>query len=496
MPQGKLLLGTGSIVWHADQPSNPANFGARVEKKMAFSPLCIGMMNDEVKDRTIPRILWIEPGTAAGDDQAGCTIAHEQTLEAGLLRLQNARFDCVMAHLAAGADCENLIEMLQREAGATPVFVRLAENSVTTAALLARSGASRVYGSEASSGQILCDTQIAAFDHHQRFISSGQEPWRRTMIGRSDTMRRVGDLVARIAARKSTILITGESGTGKEVVATALHAASGRAKRPFLAVNCGALPEGLLESELFGHKVGAFTGAVQNRVGLFEHADRGTVFLDEIGDMPLSLQAKLLRVLQEQQFQRLGSSEPVRIDVRIIAATNANLERAIAEGRFREDLYYRLNVVPIHLPPLRERIEDIPELASHLIEKICRAEGLRLKTLTSPALTRLSRCSWPGNVRQLQNVIERAVVAGNSDVFIYPSDIQIPSTALSSTPQALDAIDTEHGLDFDKTVAAFEKRILEQVIRQTAGNKTRAAELLRLRRTTLSAKLRVLTSVA
>ena len=316
------------------------------------------------------------------------------------------------------------------------------------------------------------------------------------MIGESDVMRRVGDLVARVAGRRSTVLITGESGTGKEVVASALHAASGRAHRPFLAVNCSALPEGLLESELFGHTRGAFTGAVQNRQGLFELANGGTVFLDEIGDMPVSLQAKLLRVLQEQQFHRLGSSEPVRVDVRIIAATNTNLERAIAEGRFREDLFYRLNVIPIQLPALRERIEDVPVLAAHFVEKICRAEGIPLKMLTPPAIARLCRYTWPGNVRQLQNVIERAVVIGSGERQIFPGDIEIPEQPFAAVPPVLDAIDTRQGLDFERTVGTFERTIIEQVLKQTSGNKTRAAELLRLRRTTLSAKLRALGAAA
>jgi transcriptional regulator with PAS, ATPase and Fis domain len=280
------------------------------------------------------------------------------------------------------------------------------------------------------------------------------------------------------------------------VVANALHGAGGRAHRPFLAVNCSALPEGLLESELFGHTRGAFTGAVQNRHGLFELANGGTVFLDEIGDMPVSLQAKLLRVLQEQQFHRLGSSEPVRVDVRIIAATNTNLERAIAEGRFREDLFYRLNVIPIHLPALRERIQDVPVLAAHFVEKICRAEGIPLKTLTPPAIARLCRYTWPGNVRQLQNVIERAVVIGSGERQVFPGDIEIPEQPCPTASPVVAAIDTRQGLDFERTVGTFERTIIEQVLKQTSGNKTRAAELLRLRRTTLSAKLRALATAA
>jgi transcriptional regulator with PAS, ATPase and Fis domain len=261
-------------------------------------------------------------------------------------------------------------------------------------------------------------------------------------------------------------------------------------------VNCGALREGLIESELFGHKIGAFTGAVQNRVGLFERAHGGTVFLDEIGNMPMPLQVKLLRVLQEQQFHRLGSSEPIQVDVRVIAATNIDLELAIQDGRFREDLYHRLNGIPIRLPPLHEHVQDIPDLVVHFVEKICRAEGIPLKTLTPPALSSLCRYSWPGNVRQLQNVIERAVVSGCDDRHIFPVDVEISGKARPAATPALSTIDTEHGLDFEKTVEAFERSILEKVMLQTAGNKSRAAQLLQLRRTTLAAKLRALETAA
>jgi DNA-binding NtrC family response regulator len=298
------------------------------------------------------------------------------------------------------------------------------------------------------------------------------------------------------------VLITGESGTGKEIAARAIHMAGGRSKRLMLAVNCGGIPEGLLESELFGHVRGAFTGAVQQRAGLFEQASGGTVFLDEIGDMPVALQAKLLRVLQERQFQRLGSSETIRVDVRIIAATNTKLEQLIREGRFREDLYYRLNVVGIAMPALRDRAEDIAPLATHFAAKICLAEGLPVKTITPAAMNRLHRQSWPGNVRQLQNVIEKAVVLGAAERLVLPGDIdEFPMSAVfesagPSPDRQTGAVDTTHGLDYERTVQAFERNILEQAMKQTSGNKTRAAELLRLGRTTLAAKLRVLSAVA
>ncbi len=454
------------------------------------------MTIDQSRTETLPRILWIGAGFELAQEESGLTLSHESDLEAGLGRLQDSSLDCIVARLTSPTECEPLIELLHQRPQTIPVLVQLAEDSVHVAALLAQSGVAKVYGPQISASEILLDAREAAAGVRQRALSTAQRAWRKAMIGESEVMRRVGDLVARVAGRRSTVLITGESGTGKEVVANALHAASGRANRPFLAVNCSALPEGLLESELFGHTRGAFTGAVQNRQGLFELANGGTVFLDEIGDMPVSLQAKLLRVLQEQQFHRLGSSEPVRVDVRIVAATNTNLERAIAEGRFREDLFYRLNVIPIHLPALRERIEDVPLLAAHFAGKICRAEGIPLKTLTPPAIARLCRYTWPGNVRQLQNVIERAVVIGSGERQVFPGDIEIPEQPCAAVPPVLAAIDTRQGLDFERTVGTFERTIIEQVLKQTSGNKTRAAELLRLRRTTLSAKLRALSAAA
>src|SRR5438270_13123108 len=227
--------------------------------------------------------------------------------------------------------------------------------------------------------------------------------WEQLLVGESSEIRQVVHIIRMVGPRRATVLITGETGTGKEVAAPALHVAGPRARAAFVAVNCTALPENLLESELFGHVRGAFTGAVQGRIGRFEQAQGGTLLLDEIGDLPLELQAKLLRVLQEREFQRLGSSETVRVDVRVVAASNCNLEQRIEQGRFREDLFYRLNVVPIVVPPLRRRRGDIPMLARHFVEKVCRAEGIALKTISSQAAERLAAFSWAGNVRQLDN---------------------------------------------------------------------------------------------
>src|SRR5580700_5681637 len=224
---------------------------------------------------------------------------------------------------------------------------------------------------------------------------AAEEKWRRLIIGSSPAIERTIQVIRLVGMRRATVLITGETGTGKELVARAIHQASPRAHLPMVAVNCNALPENLIEAELFGHVKGAFTGAIQHRMGRFEQAHRGTLFLDEVGDLPLDVQTKLLRVLQEREFQRIGSSETVHVDVRLIAATNVNLAEAVRQGKFREDLYYRLNVVPVSTPPLRERPEDIPLLARHFVEKICRIEEIPTPELASDAVTRLQTYGWP-----------------------------------------------------------------------------------------------------
>jgi transcriptional regulator with PAS, ATPase and Fis domain len=278
-------------------------------------------------------------------------------------------------------------------------------------------------------------------------------------------------------------------------VARSIHAASGRNRASLVAVNCSALPEALLEAELFGHVKGAFTGAIGHRVGRFEEANHGSIFLDEIGDMPFSLQAKLLRVIQEREFQRLGSSETVRVDVRVIAATHTDLADLIKQGKFREDLYYRINVVPIGLPALRERPSDVPPLALHFIEKICREENLAAKQISHETLSRLAGHDWPGNVRQLENAVEKAIVLSGERSVLLPGDFPLPPRrhpiAFQGGAQGMIAV-PDQGLDFERTVGSIERNILEQALRKTRGNKKLAAEMLGLKRTTLTAKLRSL----
>jgi len=313
-------------------------------------------------------------------------------------------------------------------------------------------------------------------------------------------MADVERIIRLVAPRRSTVLISGETGTGKEMVARAVHLASPRAAHPMVAVNSSALPENLLEAELFGHVRGAFTGAAQPRVGRFEQADGSTLFLDEIGDLPLDLQAKLLRVLQEREFQRLGSSETVRLDVRVIAASNVDLKERVRRHQFREDLYYRLNVVPIAMPPLRERRSDIPLLVAHFIDKICRLEQMPRKRILPEALDRLAAGDWPGNVRQLENAVEMAVVLSGERAVLYPSDFPLLAPVERRTAGGFPSPDLftpiipvpDDGLDFEQAVSHFERSILEQALQKTGGNKKMAADMLRLKRTTLSAKLRSL----
>jgi DNA-binding NtrC family response regulator len=277
------------------------------------------------------------------------------------------------------------------------------------------------------------------------------------------------------------------------LIARAIHAASARWRQPLVMVNCGAIPENLIEAEFFGHVKGAFTGATGPRTGHFEQAHQGTIFLDEVSEMPFEMQSKLLRILQEREFQRVGSSETVKVDVRVVAATNRELRECVERGTFREDLYYRLNVVPIVLPRLSERIEDIPLLVGHLLRQTCDREKLPLKHASSEALLRLMEQSWPGNVRQLENAVEKAVALCGSRSILYPSDFPLNAAAFGpASPLAAQVKLPAEGLDFDSVVTSFERSLLEQALDRCKGNKKRAAELLRIKRTTFAAKLRSL----
>ena len=307
------------------------------------------------------------------------------------------------------------------------------------------------------------------------------------ILGRSRPMLELFHLLETVAAANSTILITGETGTGKEVVARAIHHNSPRKAHRFVALNCSAIPEALLEAELFGHVRGAFTGAIGARQGRFEQAHKGTLFLDEVGTMSTALQMKLLRALQEREFERVGDNQTIKVDVRVIAATNSNLGSMVAEGSFREDLFYRLNVIPIHLPPLRDRRDDIPVLAKHFLEKF--APGLQMQ-ISQGAMRLLMAFPWPGNVRQLENAIERAVTlsSGRKEIDVADLPPEIQAVPAANTTPFVEFPD--EGLDMPAYLSSIEKDLIRRSLQRTGGNRNKAAELLRIKRTTLVEKLR------
>jgi two-component system response regulator PilR (NtrC family) len=301
------------------------------------------------------------------------------------------------------------------------------------------------------------------------------------IIGTSSAMLRVFDLVDTIAPTGSTVLITGESGTGKELIARAIHVRSTRADRPFVAVNCGALTETLLESELFGHVRGAFTGADGNKKGLIEVADKGTIFLDEIGDMSPMLQVKLLRVLQERRFRRVGGTEEIDADIRIIAATNRDLARMVSDGQFREDLFYRINVIPVRMPPLRERTGDIPQLAEHFVAKFAPQMKKDLTGISPAAMANLTAYAWPGNVRELENAMERAVALERTPVIPHerlPDSLRGPRAAAPPAAAAASSPLPDAGFDLEQHVQHIEREYIAEALRRSGGVKVKAAELL------------------
>ena len=311
----------------------------------------------------------------------------------------------------------------------------------------------------------------------------------KNLIGDSDVMQQSFQFIEKIAATNSTVMICGESGTGKELVARAIHYNSDRRNEPMVPVNCGAIPEDLLESELFGYDKGAFTGAIKTRIGRFELANGGTVFLDEIGDMSPALQVKILRVLQEHEFERVGGVKSIKVDIRVIAATHRDLEKAVKQGTFREDLYYRLNVIPFILPPLRERRSDIPLLTNHFIGKFNIEKKQNINGISPEALKCLTRYHWPGNVRELENLIERLVILKGKGV-IEQEDLpeKLLGAEWSDAVPSMDIPDS--GISFNTAVSEFERELILRALKKTNWIKNRAAKLLQLKRTTLVEKMK------
>jgi two-component system response regulator AtoC len=306
------------------------------------------------------------------------------------------------------------------------------------------------------------------------------------IIARSEAMAHVFELVEKVAKHKTTVLITGESGTGKDLIAKTVHSNGNRASVPMVSINCGSIPENLLESELFGYKRGAFTDAVKDKPGLFEEADGGTIFLDEIGELPLSLQVKLLRVLQEEEISPLGSTVSKKIDVRVIAATSRDLQKEVDEGRFREDLFYRINVMKIHLPPLRERRGDIPLLVGYFINLFNQKLEKDIEGLSSQAMPILMAYSWPGNIRELENVIERAVLLGKGR-WITPTDLP---QSITSVQHSSSSTAPEHTLSIKRASKALERDLIQKALELTGGNRSKAAKILEISRPILISKIK------
>ena len=411
--------------------------------------------------------------------------------------IRSNRCQIVVVELPYGdLDAAELLSMVRSHDRDIMVIFPLPVGGVVDATRLARMGAYSCVDAgmnEYQVAQVLGQARDEAASRCE--LRYEGQSWRRALVGQSAAMQDVVRTIELLARRRCTVLITGETGTGKEVAARAIHQASDRANKPFIALNCSAIPEHLLEAELFGHTKGAFTGAINDRSGRFEEADGGTLFLDEIGDMPYDLQAKLLRVLQEREVQRLGSSKTVQVNVRVIAATNLDLLERVAQRQFREDLYYRLNVVPLKMPALADRSHDITLLARHFVAKICRIEDMPVKEIYNDTLDHLMSYSWPGNVRQLENMVERAVVISGDRQYLTPADFPLPNGGPRLVPprggEAFVAL-PEVGLDFAETVSRFERSLLDQALERSNGNKTMAADLLRLKRTTLVSKLRVM----
>lgn len=381
-----------------------------------------------------------------------------------------------------------LLAQLRRQNLTTPVVVMTAFGSIETAVEAMRAGAVDFLPKPFSLDHLMAvinkalELRTLRDENRQLREELGTRYGFDNLVGRSAAMREVFATVMRVAPTRATVLLAGESGVGKDMIARAIHHHSPREGRPFVKINCTALPENLMESELFGYEKGAFTGANVSKPGKFEQADTGTVFLDEIGDVPASIQVKLLRILQEREFERLGSNKTKHIDVRVLAATNVDLRAALEQGTFREDLYYRLNVLPIDIPSLRDRKEDIPFLAEHFIKKLAKDLGSPVVAISEGAIQKLADYYWPGNVRELENVMERSMVL-SSHPTLEPDDIKL-DVQVKSRVQSVD-----HFLPEGMTLDTYEQSIIREALKRANGNKSQAARLLGLTRNALRYRL-------
>src|SRR5580700_10363726 len=399
------------------------------------------------------------------------------------------RADMVITDLRLPSmDGLQLLALIRRQNAQAPVVVMTAYGTVENAVEAMKSGATDFLLKPFSLDHLTAVVQKALEVRALRDenLQLKEELGRRyefdNIKGRSAAMQEIYSTIARVAPTRATVLLAGESGVGKDLIARAIHFHSPRRDRPFVKINCTAIPENLMESELFGYEKGAFTGAGQSKPGKFELADTGTVLLDEIGDVPGSIQVKLLRILQEREFERLGSNKTLHTDVRVIAATNQDLRAALEQGTFREDLYYRLNVVPIDIPSLRERKEDIPYLVEHFVEKLARENGGHVTSITDAAIDKLMQYSWPGNVREIENVIERSIVMTTGDK-LDADDIRLDMN-LRTRPQAGE-IALPEGMSLD----AYEQELIRNALKQANNNKSQAARILGLTRNSLRYRL-------
>jgi DNA-binding NtrC family response regulator len=407
-------------------------------------------------------------------DKEGYEVVTADAVASSIERLHDETFDLVMCDLKLpdGSGLEVLRDARRRQVE-SPFIIITAHTTPQHALESLRAGAAEYLSKpfNVDDLKIILDKLLQREDRRPVEVPE--------FIGSSPPIQRILDLIPRVAATPSTVLITGESGTGKELLARAIHGHSDHAAGPFLSVNCGALPEGLLESELFGHARGSFTGAVRDHIGLFEQANRGTIFLDEIGELTPSMQVKLLRVLQEHKVRPVGGQKEVEVNVRVLAATNRDLQNDVKESRFREDLYYRLNVIHLHLPKLSARGEDIPELARHFVVRTCQRFEIAEKRLTPDAIRVLQAYPWPGNVRELENVIERTVALEPSEII---SSGSLPEH-LRGSPDS-DRIEhvglPEEGVDLEEYLNNLRLSMMRQALERTDGHQKKAAELLRL----------------
>ena len=441
----------------------------------------------------------------------GYTTRSAASAEAALSLLRQESVDLVLTDLRLpGMDGLEFLQAAKRVSAALPVVVMTAYGTVETAVEAMKAGASDYVLKPFSLEEVKLIIRKELDVHHLREENRslrealGRRYEFKNIIARSPKMQEALATVERVAPTNSTVLLGGESGVGKDLIARAIHQHSRRASGPFVKINCTAIPENLLESELFGYEKGAFTGAVASKPGKFELADKGTVFLDEIGDVPGAIQVKLLRVLQEREFERLGGTRTLKVDVRLVAATNRDLRAALEQGTFREDLYYRLNVVPISIAPLRERKEDIPYLVDHFIARFAREAGKPIEGITPAAMKLLTAFHWPGNVRELENIIERAVAlfAGTvievGDIQLDVSPWQPPQAdlALATGPAAGTTSTGPNAaslaapfLPDGMTLEQYEDEIIREAVRRAGGNKSQAARLLGLSRNALRYRL-------